>query len=132
MATAYENTYLTDEHARRDAERFRRYLFEQYRLKKEHPDMSAWYPEDTTQSMQLGWMLGNVPGTPYIELYCAGFEGEESAILEAIKRMAPFDYVCGKAMAIMTGQLMKHPDYPFSYSTGRGNADAKRSGSARR
>lgn len=94
--------------------------------------MSNWYPEDTTQSMQLGWMLGNVPGTPYVELYCAGFEDEKGAILEAIKRMAPFDYVCGKAMAIMTAQLMKYPDYPFSYSTGRENADTKRGGSTRR
>lgn len=132
MAVMYKQNPILDEYAKREADRFRQYLFEQARLKKVHPDMSAWYPEDTTQSMQLGWMLGNVPGTPYIELYCSGPEDEAPAMVEAIKAMAPFDYICGKAMSIMTGQLLKYPDYPFSYSTGRENANAKRSGSTRR
>ncbi len=107
-------------------ERMRRYLWEQTTRRALDKSPSTWSPEDSTESIKLGWMMANVANTPCIELYSMYRDQPISEVVDSIKKMAPFDHICGKAAAIMAAQLMMHPDFPFSYSTGRANANTKR------
>lgn len=96
-------------------EAVRMYLWQQARRIQDRSGIDVWSPEDTSQSVPLGWMLANVPGRSEIELYILARGVCPKDIIGAIRDMAAYDYVCSKAISVMTAQLMRYPDYPFTY-----------------
>lgn len=93
----------------------RMYLWQQARRIQDRKGTDVWGPEDTSHSVKLGWMLANIPGRNEIELYVLTRQVDPKDIVRAIRDMASYDYICSKAVSIMTAQLMRYPDYPFTY-----------------
>lgn len=74
-----------------------------------------WTDEDRQASLQLGWMIAQAPGVPYLDLFSLKVGVRPSEIMETILAAVGTMPVCDKAAAVLTAERLKHPNVQFSY-----------------
>lgn len=74
-----------------------------------------WTHDDNVAVQHLGWMIAKPPHSPYYDLFVIRSPVAASVMMQTIVRMVDVDPLCAKAVAILIGQRMQHPEVKFSY-----------------
>ena len=78
-------------------------------------DNLRWSHDDNMAVQHLGWMIVNVPGSPYLDLFTLRPGATPQGVMKTIANAATLDPMCAKAVAVLGGQRLKHPEVQFNY-----------------